>query len=69
MTRMAIVRRLHTFLGTIVLLLITVWPALALEDDPLAESVLVPGWFALILVGLAILLIVIFAALARRGTH
>jgi hypothetical protein len=62
-------RRTYTLFATLVLLLTSALPAFAAEGDPLAEAVLMPGWFGFAMVGLAIVLILIFAALARRGTH
>ncbi|MEZ4517189.1 MAG: hypothetical protein R3C44_10245 [Chloroflexota bacterium] len=60
-------RRITILLGTLAALLVSALPTFASEGDPLAESILVPGWFALAMVGLAVLLILIFAGLARRG--
>lgn len=62
-------RRMTLFLGTLMAMLVAAAPALAQESDPLAESVLLPGWLALAMVGLALLLILIFLGLSRRGVH
>ncbi len=61
-------RKFYVLLGTLVALLLGTMPALAAQEDPLAHSTLLPGALALAMVGLAIVLMVIFAMLARRGT-
>ena len=48
-------RRLPLILLTIVALLLTALPALA-QEDPLANSVLLPGMVGFVLAGLAVLL-------------
>lgn len=60
-------RRFYALVGTLIVLLMGALPAFAAEGDPLANSTLLPGWFALAMVGLALLLIIIFALWARRG--
>jgi hypothetical protein len=62
-------RRTFALIGTLLMLLVGALPAFAAEGEPLAEAVLLPGWFGFAMVGLALLLIVLFAGLARRGTH
>jgi hypothetical protein len=56
-------------MGTLLMLLVGALPAFAAEGEPLAEAVLLPGWTGFALVGVALLLIILFAGLARRGTH
>ena len=60
-------RRTFSLLPAAVMLILSALPAFAAEGEPLAEAVLLPGWVALAMVGLAVLLIIIFAMLARRG--
>lgn len=62
-------RKFYALMGTVVVLLLGVMPVLAAQEDPLAHSTLLPGWLGFALVGLAVVLILIFAMLARRGTH
>lgn len=62
-------RRTYALLATLAILLSSALPALAAGGDPLAESTLLPGWFGLAMVGLALVLMLIFAALARRGVR
>lgn len=45
----------------------TALPALAEEGDPLANSVLLPGWVGFALLGLAILLVIILRVWSSRG--
>lgn len=61
-------RHIFALFGTLALLLFAA-PAFAAEGEPLAEAVLLPGWFGFAMVGVAVVLILLFALLARRGTH
>lgn len=62
-------RRL-SFIALLLLLLIgSALPALAQEEGPLANSVLLTGSTAWALVGLAVLLMLLFVLWARRGPN
>lgn len=62
-------KKLTMALSTVLLLLAAALPAFASEGDPLANSVLLPGWLGAALVGLAIVLILVVWALSRRTAH
>lgn len=47
-------RRIYALLVTLFALLLSVLPALAAEGDPLEEAVLLPGWFAFMMVVIAL---------------
>lgn len=59
-------RRLPLILLTIVALLLTALPALA-QEDPLANSVLLPGVVGFVLAGLAVLLFLLLLLWSARG--
>ena len=59
-------RRLPLILLTIVALLLTALPALA-QEDPLANSVLLPGVVGFVLAGLAALLFLLLLLWSARG--
>lgn len=60
-------RRIYALLVTLFALLLSAFPALAAEGDPLAKSVLLPGWFAFLMVVLAITLMLALFALGQRA--
>ncbi len=62
-------RRLPVIVIVIVMLLLTVLPALAEEGDPLANSVLLPGTVGWAMFALAIVLVVVFRLWSRRGPN
>ena len=62
-------RRLSFIALLLLLLLGSALPALAQEEGPLANSVLLTGSTAWALVGLAVLLMLLFVLWARRGPN
>ncbi len=60
-------RRFYALLVTLFALLLSVLPALAAEGDPLAESVLLPGWFAFLMVVIALVLMAALFTMSQRA--
>jgi hypothetical protein len=60
-------RRLSIVLTVLLATLVATLPALAQEENPLANSLLLTGGTAWAMVGLAVLLMVLFILWARRG--
>ena len=64
-----VMRRLSVFLFLSVAMAMSALPALAQEENPLANAVLFTGTTAWGMVGLAVLLMILFILWARRGPN
>jgi hypothetical protein len=62
-------RRLSVVLILLVAMAMPVFPVLAQEENPFANSVLLTGGTAWAMVGLAVLLMILFILWARRGPN